>query len=162
MKKLLILFILLNIQTILSDDDHCEKWNWDLDDDTEWCVKCEDGYYLEGDDCHKSLCVEGEEEDSCLMCGKKDGKCYSCYSDDYSVYERYKCKKSFLMCGNNKISNCEKCEIVNSTETGICESCYPNYLMNNNTCYQIRNSIEIIKINKSIIYFMVLILLLNN
>ena len=62
--------------------------------------------------CHKILCVEWEEEDSCLMCGKKDGKCYSCYSDDYSVYERYICKKTFLKCGNDTIRNAKNVKLL--------------------------------------------------
>ena len=98
------------------------------------------------------------------MCGKKDGKCHSCYSDGYSVYERYKCKKTFLKCGNNTIRNCEECEIVNNTETGKCRKCYFHYSYyykeNINEC--IRNNIEMIKVNKFIIYFMILILLLIN
>ena len=49
------------------------------------------GYYQEDWECHKNLCVKGEGEDSCEICSK-DGKFISCNKDDYSVYERYKCK----------------------------------------------------------------------
>ena len=162
MKKLLrTIFILLIIHIILSDDDHCKKWGGDSEDGW-WCKECENGYYLEDNECLKNLCVEGEEEDSCAMCFIKEGRCLSCNSDDYSVYERYKCKKTFLTCGNNTIKNCEKCEIVNNNETGLCEKCYSNYLKLNNICKYKNNKSRIIKVNKYIIYFMILILLLIN
>ena len=163
-KSLTLIFILLNIDLFISDDDHWKDYDYSLDDDDNriyYCTKCDDGYYLEKDICHKNLCVEGEKEDSCSEC-KSDGRCYSCYSDDYSVYERYKCKKTFLQCGNNTIKNCEECEIVNGNQTGICKQCYSEYIKsNNNTCnYNYRlNNMDRIE-NKSLIYFMILFLLL--
>ena len=165
-KSLKIIFILLNFHLFLGDDeDHCKDYDYSFDEDYMdlWCIECYDGYYLEKDICHKNLCVEGEKEDSCSEC-KSDGRCYSCYSDDYSVYERYKCKKTFLQCGNNTIKNCEECEIVNGNQTGICKQCYSEYIKSNNTCnYNYRlNNMDRIKVNKFLIYFMILFLLLIN
>ena len=159
-----IIFILLITHIILGDDDeHCKKWGGDSEDGY-WCKECENGYYLENDECHKNLCVEGEEEDSCEMCNIKEGRWISCNSDNYSVYERYKCKKSSLTCGNNTINNCEKCEIVDGNETGFCEKCYTEYLKLNNTIckYIFKNDCKTVKVNKYLIYFMILILLLSN
>ena len=165
-KSLTIIFILLNIHLFLGDDDdHCKDYDYSFDEDYTdfWCIECDDGYYLEKEKCHKNLCVEGEKEDSCSEC-KSDGRCYSCYSDDYSVYERYKCKKTFLQCGNNTIKNCEECEIVNGNQTGICKQCYSEYIKSNNTCYYNYrlNNMDRIKVNKFLIYFMILFLLLIN
>ena len=156
MKKLLrIIFILLNIYIISgNNEDHCKSYDSDND-----CEECMNGYYLENYKCIKNLCVEGEEENSCTMCSK-DGKCLSCYSEDYSVYNRYQCKKSFLICGNNTIYNCEECEITNNKETGSCKYCYPKYRIIDNTCRF--NSFEIIKLNKFIVYFLIIFLLLIN
>ena len=141
---------------IILGDDHCKDYYYDDDE----CEKCEDGYYLEKGNCLKNLCVEGQNEDSCEMCLVAEGRCISCYSDDYSVYERYICKKAFIVCGNNTINNCEKCEIVNNTETGSCEQCYNKYYPVEQSC--VYNNIEIIKMNKFLNYFIVLFLLLIN
>ena len=149
-----IIFILLNVHIILGDD-HCEAY---YDDDDE-CKRCEKGYYLYYGECEKNLCVECQNEDCCEMCSD-EGRCLSCYSDDYSVYGRYLCKKRSLVCGNNTVYNCEKCEIVNNIETGSCGQCYDGYISKDKSC--IYSNIEIIKMNKFLNYFIILFLLLSN
>ena len=96
-KSLTLIFILLNIDLFISDDDHCKDYDYSLDDNDNriyYCIKCDDGYYLEKDICYKNLCVEGEKEDSCSEC-KSDGRCYSCYSDDYMFMRDINVKKLF-------------------------------------------------------------------
>ena len=159
-KFLIILLLFLNIHIIYLCDKNCKKYYYDYDD---YCVceACKEGYYLEKENCYMNLCVEGENEDSCLMCSS-DGRCLSCFSDNYSVYDRYQCKKAFLMCGNNTMNNCEKCEIVNNTETGYCEKCYSHYALINKNCTYNYSNIESINLKKSFINFIILIILLVN
>ena len=150
-----IIFILLNVHIILGVK-HCKKY-YTFNDNH--CKECEDGYYLENRECYENLCVEWQKEDCCEMCSN-DGRCISCYSDDYSVYGRYLCKKRSIVCGNNTIYNCEKCEIVNNIETGSCGQCYNRYSPGDKSC--VYSNIEIIKMNKFLNYFIILFLLLSN
>ena len=78
----------------------------------------------------------------------------SCFSDYYSVYERFKCRKSFLICENNIINIYKKCERINNIETGNFAQCYDRYIWADNSCNT--GNIEIIKRNKFLIYFMIL------
>ena len=166
-KSLTIIFILLNIHLFIVCEDHCKDYSCTYaryGPGYCTCVKCVFGYYLEKHHCYKNFCVEGKEEDSCADCNSNNGRCYACYNKSYAVYERYKCKKPFLNCGNNTIKNCQECEIVFGNETGNCKKCYSGYIKSNNTCelFHLFNNMDKIKVNKFLIYFIILFLLLIN
>ena len=164
-KELRIIFILLNIHMIIGGDkSHCKNYYYDnfLESYTSECIKCDKGYYLEKNKCHKNLCVEGENEDSCLRCSKETGRCLSCYSEDYSVYNRFQCKKSFLTCGDNTIQHCQSCD-TNLTDN--CSRCYEEYRLDNNECHfngRIDKKGEIIRQNKLLLCLIVIFIILLN
>ena len=137
-KEFRIIFILLSIHVIISDEDHCKEYDnkYNRMGNKEYynfkCIECDKGYYLYKGKCYKNYCVEGENEDSCLRCSKENGRCLSCYSEDYSVYNEFQCKKSSLTCGNNTIQHCQSCD---TNSTGNCSKCYNEYLLDNNECH---------------------------
>ena len=157
-----IIFILLSIHVIISGDEHCKRYNCDEDGCSSQCLECDYGYYLEKGHCYKNLCVEGENEDSCLKCSIENGICLSCYSDDYRVYNRYQCKKSNLTCGNNTIQHCQSCD-TNLTDN--CSQCYEGYLLENNECHyivRINKKGEIIRQNKLLLCLIVIFIIMLN
>ena len=131
-KELLIIFILLSIHMILGDP--CKEYEYYSNDEeyTSECIECNSGYFLYRGKCFKNYCVEGENEDSCLKCSIETGRCLSCYSEDYSVYNEFQCKKSYLTCGNNTIQHCKSCD---NNSTGNCAECYNEYKLENNECH---------------------------
>ncbi len=155
------LILIVDIVHIQFVDSQCTHWSCDEDNNNCDCLSCEYGYYLKDDDCEKVICEEGEGKDSCYMCF--NGECISCVSDDYAVYidyNKYVCRKEFLKCGNNTIKNCEKCSVSKGVENGNCEKCYKGFYPSKNICY-VDNDSEISKLNKFVLFFMILMILIN-